>query len=211
MCVCVCRKCNTVKLITTVELDMEWLESTHGYVPQHTTYHWPFALAPLRELFFTPIQDSTWNNQNSSLICFSQNRETLSPSSWIHIYPSRETETRWNDPLIASPSSHWRYMDYIYLRHSQRLFKFTSPPRAHSEMHLDIQFAIPWSYIFLPISQKEEMFEEKEWKCTVWMVAFSICHRGIMQGKEVVPRRLVYGQNLTKMHQFKFPMFALAL
>lgn len=133
------------------------------------SYHWTSALAPLRELWLTPIQDSPWNNQISSLICFSWNRGTFFPSSWIHIYPTKATETRWNDHLTHPPSSQCRYMSYIYLHRSQRLF-IIFPLCAHSEMHLDIQFDIPWSYISLPISQKEEMFEEKEWKYPVWMV-----------------------------------------
>lgn len=63
------------------------------------SYHWPSALAPLGELWLTAIQDSAWNNQNSLLLCFSWNRGTFFSSSWIHIYPSRETETRGNDPI----------------------------------------------------------------------------------------------------------------
>lgn len=67
------------------------------------SYHWTSALAPLGELWLTPIQDSPWNNQNSSLICFSWNRGTFFPSSWIHIYPTEATETRWNDHLTHPP------------------------------------------------------------------------------------------------------------
>lgn len=126
-------------------------------------------------------------------------------------------------PLTHPPSSQCRYMDCIYLHHSQHLFKISS--RSFSYYVLTQKCTWIFSLIFhgptspFQYHRRKKCLKKKNenslcgWYShhTKYEVAFSICHRGIMQRKDIVTRRLVCGQNLANMHQFKFPMFAFVL